>query len=96
MVDKVVLKGKTESIRIYEVMSLPNNGKIERSSLDFYNEIFSLYEKGNFINAESAFKLYLKHKSDDKAAQLMIKRCIHFQKTGVPIGWDGTFKLLEK
>lgn len=97
LVDKVVLKGKKVGMGIYEVLP-PIKESLENKLryITLFNEAFDLYTKGDFSHAESAFQLCLKQNPDDAVAQLLLSRCIEFQKTGGPKNWNGTIVLLEK
>lgn len=98
MVDKVYLKGKTQMIEIYEVFPLPQKDElaIKLNYIKLFSEAFTKYEKGDFAKAEAIFNHCLQQNPDDSIAVILRKRCLEFQKTGVPIGWDGTFSHLEK
>lgn len=98
MVDKVILKGKHVGKGIYEVSPLPPKKALqnERRYIALFNEAFVSYAKGDFKKAELSFKLCLQQKPSDAAAQLLLERCVNFQKVGAPEGWDGTYTLKEK
>ena len=98
LIDKVILKGKVGGTGIYEVKPLPTGEVLESERLYYtlYAEAFAFYEKGDFTKAEAAFKSCLEKKNDDAVAKLQMERCIEFQKSGVPQGWDGTYALREK
>ena len=98
LIDKVILKGKTGGTGIYEVKPLPAGEVLESERLYYalYAEAFAFYEKGDFTKAEAAFKSCLEKKPDDTVVKLQMERCIEFQKSGTPEGWDGTYTLREK
>lgn len=98
MVDKVVLKGKHTGTGIYEVSALPSKKALEKELKYFalFNEAFAKYTKGDFTQAEISFKLCLQQKPTDFIAELLLSRCIEFQKTSAPEGWNGTITLKEK
>lgn len=97
-VDKVVLKGKTKGMYIYELAPLPSDEVLadELNYFHLFNEAFEFYERGDFNNSEQAFKLCLKQKPTDSVAEILLERSVGFQKTGKPKDWDGTMTLLEK
>ena len=98
LVDKVILKGKAVGTSIFEVKPLPPGEILQSEQLYYtlYAEAFSFYERGDFTKAESTFKLCLQKKPEDTVAKLLMERCIDFQKSGAPQGWDGTLTLKEK
>lgn len=98
LVDKVRLKGKTVGTRIYEIKPLPSGEALEAERLYYtrYKEAFALYEKGDFAQAEAAFRACLEQRPGDDVVKLLLGRCLDFIKTGTPEGWDGTVTLSEK
>lgn len=97
-IDKVYLKGKTQAIDIFEVSALPTEDKLvnELNYIKLFSQAFAEYEKGGFAKAEAIFSHCLKQNPTDSVAVILMERCIIFQKTGIPSGWDGTFTFLEK
>jgi predicted ATPase/class 3 adenylate cyclase len=98
MVDKVLLKGKNVGTSIYEVCAPSEKGDIEdeRHYFAIYRDAFAAYVNGDFAKAEEAFRKFLVHKPGDAVAEMLLERCVNFQHSGAPEGWDGTFKMLEK
>lgn len=98
IVDKVILKGKTKGMNIYEASPLPTeeNLKNELHYLELFNDGFAAYEKGDFIKAEAIFNQCLELKPKDTVAEMLKTRCVAFQKSGTPPDWDGTHTMQEK
>jgi ligand-binding sensor domain-containing protein/class 3 adenylate cyclase len=99
LIDKVIVQGKTQGVRIYQVHPLPNEDEalsVAREYLAEFSNAFAAYEKGDFLKAQETFKLCLGKQSDDTAAKILLYRCEEFLRIGSPKDWDGTFKLSEK
>ena len=96
-IDRVVVKGKTKPVEIYEVldyhseetfpnlMEVVNNFKAGRQH----------YNKGDFDKAIALFKECLKANEHDKLAQIYIDRC-EALITEPPKDWDGVFVMTSK
>ena len=90
LLDRVRVKGKSEPLELYEVLttSLP-----ERLALrDCYEKAWMLYERGDFPQALGAFAGL---KETDRASQLLWKRCAELMAAS-PSSWDGAYQLEEK
>jgi adenylate cyclase len=88
---KVQVKGKTETIQIYEVF----DGDSERF-IDLKHKTKPEFKRGlehyfsrEFIKAMGDFTQVLAVNPDDKAAQLYVERCAGFISQGVPECWQG-------
>lgn len=96
-IDRVVVKGKTKPVEIYEVldyhseetfpnlMEVVNNFKAARQH----------YNKGDFDKAIGLFKECLKANADDKLAQIYIDRCEALMAEP-PAEWDGVYVMTSK
>lgn len=77
LVDRVVVKGRTEPVAIYEVFdgdtASLRSGKL--TSLESWNLAQQLYEGGEFLGASDAFTICLKLCPGDTAAELYLERC---------------------
>jgi len=98
LIDKVIVMGRTQAVKVYEVKSLPEGEALEAALayIALFNQAFAAYEKGDFTKAASIFDQCLAQNPDDAVAQLLKLRCIEFEKIGTPSDWDGTFKMTEK
>src|SRR5205807_2981238 len=76
-IDAVIVKGKTEPVRIYEVMdyhteeTFPNMVDV----LNHFRDGIELYRIGNWDKAAAAFGQALGAYAGDKASQLYVERC---------------------
>ena len=91
LLDSVKVKGKKEGVRVYSVTEKP----IDSDFVKNYEKGLDLYRKGAFDLAISYFKKATKVLPEDKAANLMLERCILF-KENPPENWDGAIALTSK
>jgi adenylate cyclase len=93
-VDNVIVKGKSKSIKIYEVMSLGD--KDENESRYFIKEEFErglqLYQNKQFHEASLQFQKL----QDDQLSKIYIERCKYFIENPPHENWDGTFVMGRK
>ncbi len=100
--DYVIVKGKTEPVRVYELMSIKENlpdGYADM--LESYHQALELYRGREFSAALEAFKL-----SDSKEdmfpgrytnpSRVYIERCKIFMENPPAEDWDGSWQLTEK
>ena len=98
VVDKVVVKGKTEPVGVYEVLdhyddeSFPNVMEV----LNYFNGGVELYRKKEWNRAIKAFKEARKNNPKDKLTDLYIDRCEHFKANPPPKDWQGEWVMTSK
>tara|TARA_B100001013_G_scaffold9211_1_gene5655 strand:- start:409 stop:1026 length:618 start_codon:yes stop_codon:yes gene_type:complete len=96
-VDCVIVKGKTEPVRVYEVLdyhskeSFPN--MIE--ALEMFNNGIEYYNEGNWDKAITQFKKAQKINPDDKCSNMYVERCDILKKRD-PKDWDGVWVATSK
>ena len=95
---RVVVKGKTEPVTVWEVfegdLEKDREGKIE--SIKIFEEGISLYYMQEFEDALLHFQQCIEHYPDDAAAQAYIQQCRHYINIGWQEGWDGVERLTSK
>ena len=98
-VDKVIVKGKSEPVGIFEAMdyhtlkTFPNMS----DALGFFQEGFAEYQAGRWTKAVQLFRKGLKANPGDLCAVMYVDRCQELQKAGVsPKDWDGVWTMKEK
>jgi len=93
-VDSVIVKGKTEHIKIYDVMYFDNNIEKEKKE-----SIKMTFEKGlqhyKIRKFQEAIDT-LKNIQDDELSKIYIKRCEHFIKNPPDNNWNGIYAFQEK
>jgi len=97
-IDAVVVKGKTEPVRIYEILdhyteqAFPEMAEV----LGQFRNGVDLYRAGNWDRALAAFGQALRFHPGDKTAQLYVKRCEHMKVNPPREEWRGVWVLEEK
>jgi len=98
MVDKVMVKGKKKPVIIYEILNGNSNRIIDlklATKKDFEEGVlFYLDEK--FEDACEIFKKILKKDPRDTAVSLYLERAKYYMVHGVPLNWEGAWKLDSK
>ena len=93
--DRVRVKGKTESVAVYEVydeeLGLSNQLKTQTQAI--FEEGVKAYICRDFSRAQLIFEEVLVKNSEDQAALLYVKRCQQYQQYDVPEGWEGVADL---
>ncbi len=97
-VDRVVVKGKSEPVGIYEVLdyhtelTFPNMSKV----LNGYDDGLNLYRQGRFEEAIAAFDDVLAFNDRDRLPHLYIDRCRRLIADPPGDDWDSVWVLTEK
>jgi len=88
--DWVKVKGKSEPIKIYEVLSLKTTDEALLESLHQYHHALDLYRNKDFATALELFQK-LMEKDDSKLNALYIQRCTYLIENNIS-DFDGTFE----
>lgn len=98
--DYITVKGKTEPVKIYEVVGLQSEviEPVRLELIEHYNQGREYYSPKNrqFAKALAEFGKVLELDPHNKAAALHIERCQHFLIEPPSEDWDGVWKLTEK
>jgi len=97
-VDRVIVKGKTEPVGIYEVLDYHTEETFPhlQETVNQFRNGLMLYRKGEFDRAIKAFQEALTLHPGDKLSQTYIDRCEHL-KAHPPEGkWDGVWVMKSK
>ncbi len=93
-VDYLVVKGKVEPVRAFEVMgrtgAVPGDVTARVTAFD---EAYKLYLARRF---EAALGAFAAHAESDPVAALYVERCEHYMAQPPAPDWDGSFKLTTK
>lgn len=99
--DFITVKGKTEPVRIYEILqqkSLAEKNNIAEKLTEIKNlfeEGLSLYRKQKWEQSEACFS-ECAAKYNDLPSVVFLDRIRHFKKNPPPKDWDGVFKMSVK
>ena len=96
-IDKVIVKGKTEPVGVYEVLDYHTSESFPNmvDALGIFNQGFELYKEGSWDKAIKQFKGVLKANPNDIAAKMYLERC-DILKAKKPKKWDGVWVMTSK
>jgi adenylate cyclase len=96
--DAVVVKGKTEPVRVYEVLDYQTEQTFPEmvEVLGHFRNGLELYRAGHWDQALAAFGQALRLHPGDKAAHVYVKRCEHLKANPPREEWRGVWVLEEK
>lgn len=95
--DNVVVKGKTESIAIHELLArAADAGAAELGLAGAGAAAYDLYCRRDWAAAEAAYAAILEGRPADSAARLMRERCRGFVSAPPGADWKGVIYLHEK
>ena len=91
LLDRVAVKGRTEGLVIYELLSERVDGKPQASWIDRYEQAFAAYQGGDFAAALRLFEAL----EDDPPSRLLAGRCREFLQHP-PANWNGIHGFTSK
>jgi adenylate cyclase len=97
-IDRVIVKGKTEPVAIYEVLdyhtedSFPNLMEV----MLYFKDGLGHYRHGNWQQGVAAFSEALKLHPEDQLARLYIDRCEHMNDHPPTDDWNGVWVMKTK
>ena len=96
--DLVRVKGKTEPVKIYELIATKEKGISDKTSalITNFSNGFNNYLGQNWEEAFKYFKQALNINQNDGPSRTYIKRCQQFHENPPREGWDGVFDLAMK
>ena len=92
LLDWVTVKGKTEAIKIYELLGQKGEAGELRETVAAYEDAFGAYVKRDFA---AAIAILEKHDTDAPSA-VLIDRCRAFQQTPPTEDWRGVYTSMSK
>jgi adenylate cyclase len=97
-VDRVVVKGKTEPVGVYEVLDYHTEESFPhlRETVNHFHGGLAQYRKGDFEKAIRNFQEALQLNPGDKLSQTYIDRCRYLQSHPVEGQWDGVWVMKSK
>ena len=98
LVDDIVVVGKTEPIKVYEIMGSVETPPDEatRKCIEAYESGFKLYTERKWDEAIARFRSALEAVPDDGPSKVLIDRCEEYKATPPEDDWKGEFKLTKK
>lgn len=96
--DYLIVKGKTQPIRVFELVGDLKNFMDDNTKglIEIYNFGLLLYRKRQFKKAIEEFQFALKINPDDGPSQLYLLRSQAYSKKPPPKDWNGIFELKTK
>ena len=95
--DYLIVKGKTEPIRVYELIGELDTVSAEMKELiEIYDLGLMFYRERKFKKAIDEFMFALKINPDDGPSQLYLLRSQAYLKKAPPKDWNGIFELKTK
>ncbi|MBF0239715.1 MAG: response regulator [SAR324 cluster bacterium] len=98
LVDRVRVKGKTESVAIYEIFDADTSERRDRKlrNKNKFEEALCYYRLGEFKESLQLFQECLFVDTEDSASKIYIERCQHYMNQGIDESWDGITKMTSK
>ncbi len=96
--DMLVVAGRTEPIRVYELIGLANdNHSAQRLRFfDYYSSGLALYRQRDWRSAITQFEKALEIYPDDYPSHIYIERAFLYEASPPPEDWNGVFILRTK
>ena len=96
--DSIQIKGKTQPVKIYEVVGLRSDpvSPEKEEIIELYHQGREYYLKRKFTRAMTEFGTILEEiDKNDKAAASYLKRCQHYLQEPPPDDWDGVWTIAD-
>ncbi|NUN69586.1 MAG: adenylate/guanylate cyclase domain-containing protein [Bacteroidetes bacterium] len=96
--DLVVVMGKSEPVRIYELIALADEVQTDATKkfLQFYHDGLEAYKKRAWKSAIDQFQQALSIRRDDIVSNLYIQRSTMYMDSPPPDDWNGVFVMTKK
>lgn len=95
--DLLGVMGKAEPVRVYELLGEKRQVEAARLELrDAFEVGLQAYRASDWNTADRQFQLAAGIDPSDRPAILYRERIRMFRETPPPVGWDGTWRLIEK
>jgi class 3 adenylate cyclase len=96
-IDQVLVVGKTEPQRIFELLGRKGEVASEHLALrDAFEEALAAYRRKDWEEARSAFESCLAVMPGDEPSKVFLSRIAEFHATAPSLDWDGVWSLAEK
>ncbi|MEO5353394.1 MAG: GAF domain-containing protein [Magnetococcus sp. XQGC-1] len=96
--DRVVVKGRTQPILVYDLFDADPEPEKSRKqeTLATYQRGFDLFYERRWPESQQAFRTCLAQNAEDLAAQMYLERCATLLANPPGAEWDGTFAMHHK
>jgi class 3 adenylate cyclase len=95
-IDLLTVKGKTEPVRIYELLQETKTAAEKLTAIQkLFEASLALYRKQKWDAAEKGFKALVRDYNDE-ASEIFLERVAAFKKDPPPKDWDGVFHRASK
>ena len=96
-IDTISVKGKTETTRVFELMSAAGQSSDEWARLrERYEQARKMYLAQQWDLAETTFRECLQIRPDDGPSQVFLERIQLLQRHSPGKDWNGVWQLVEK
>lgn len=97
-IDRVVVKGKTKPVVVYEVLDYHNDESFPNvmSAVDHFNHGIKLYREGKWDKSIEVFKETLNLNQEDNLSKMYIERCTNLKENPPGDDWDGVWRMSTK
>jgi adenylate cyclase len=97
-VDRIVVKGKSEPVAVFEVLDYHNDETFPnmRQTVAAFRDGLAAYRRQDWDAAEAAFRDALGHNPDDEVSKLYVARVAAFRENPPGAEWDGTWVMTTK
>ena len=97
-VDKVIVKGKTEPVSIFESLDYHDDVSFPNmmETIGLFAEGLARYRQGDFEAAITWFDRALSSNPGDRASEIYLGRCRQLHKSPPAGDWDGVWAMAEK
>ena len=97
-VDRVVVKGKTEPVAVFEILDYHTDDTFPnlRACLEAFQDGLASYRRQEWDQAESAFAKALQCNPEDKLSTTYLKRVTMMRETPPGPQWNGTWVMTTK
>ena len=97
-IDRVVVKGKTEPVAIYEILDFHSDETFPNmpEALNQFRAGLKYYRAGSFDRAIAQFREVLALNPTDRLSETYIERCEHLKNRPVEEKWDGIWVMKSK
>lgn len=94
--DFITVKGKTEPVRIYEILQEKDKAAARLMILkEEFEKGLAFYRKQKWDNAKTHFQTCV-NEYNDEPARIFLERIKHFRQNPLPQKWDGVFRMTVK